>query len=79
MSLTDAARLQVDDHLATLASTGSTHHQIDTSSQQNRVVQRPLRCSLGDGIAAHVEWREALSELADSFDGLATQVGFVAG
>ena len=43
------------------------------------MIERPLRRGLGGRIAADIERREALGELADPLDRLAAQVGLVAG
>ena len=42
------------------------------------MIERPLRGGLGRRVAAHVERREALHELADPLDGLAAEIGLVA-
>ena len=79
VALADATGLQVDDHLAALAALRLAHHQIDAGTQQDRMVERPLCCGFGGRVAADVERREALGELADPLDGSAAQVGLVAG
>ncbi len=72
----EAARLEVDEHLAGPHALGPPDREVDLAGQHDRVVvEVGPQAALGHGSPARLEAREALEEHVDPFAGLAVQLG----